>query len=133
MKRELYSQSILSERLLLGEPIRLRKPKYREAEQRLAELRQGYAAATAFVGDAEIGPDAIKEILIPLARRMAYYCATFVNRETLLENSNIQDPDQDEQNSDNEENGEIENNDQIDDNDLGDNSELFDFMAQDFY
>ncbi|KAI1713159.1 hypothetical protein DdX_09231 [Ditylenchus destructor] len=71
---------------------------------------------------------AIRQNLFPIARRMAYYCATFVNRETLLDNSNIYDPEQNE---------EMENNDQIDENpienDLNDNSELFDFMAQDFY
>lgn len=125
MKRELYSQSVLSELLLRGEPIRLRKPKYREAEQRLTEVRQGYVD---YLGGEEIEPDAIRQNLFPIARRMAYYCATFVNRETLLDNSNIYDPEQNE---------EMENNDQIDENpienDLNDNSELFDFMAQDFY
>ncbi|KAI1692569.1 hypothetical protein DdX_21178 [Ditylenchus destructor] len=76
------SPTFLKNLLLRGEPIRLRKPKYREAEQRLTEVP----------------------------------------------NSNIYDPEQNE---------EMENNDQIDENpienDLNDNSELFDFMAQDFY
>ncbi|KAI1702102.1 MULE transposase domain-containing protein [Ditylenchus destructor] len=133
MKRELYSQSVLSELLLRGEPIRLRKPKYREAEQRLTEVRQGYVD---FLGGEEIEPDAIRQNLFPIARRMAYYCATFVNRETLLENSNIYDPEQNEHSLDNEENEEMENNDQIDENpienDLNDNRKFLAGGQKDF-
>ncbi|KAI1699788.1 hypothetical protein Ddc_18408 [Ditylenchus destructor] len=44
MQKELYRHSVESERIMKGQPIRLRKRKYREAEVKFAQIRQEYRA-----------------------------------------------------------------------------------------
>ncbi|KAI1698751.1 hypothetical protein Ddc_18929 [Ditylenchus destructor] len=90
MQKELYAHSVQSERLFRGQPIRLRKQKYRKAEKQLAEIRLEYVAAMEHLGE-EITQDDIQAVLIPFARKMAYCCATFVDAEMLLENSALEE------------------------------------------
>ncbi|KAI1723452.1 hypothetical protein DdX_03612 [Ditylenchus destructor] len=93
MQKELYRQSVESERLLRGQPIRLRLRKYREAEAKLAEVRQEYRAVLEanILLEEHIEQDEIQTVLIPFARKMAFCCATFIDAETLLERSAVEE------------------------------------------
>ncbi|KAI1719151.1 hypothetical protein DdX_06279 [Ditylenchus destructor] len=93
MQKELYRQSVESERLLRGQPIRLRRRKYREAEAKLAEVRQEYRAVLEanILLEEHIEQDEIQTVLIPFARKMAFCCATFIDAETLLERSAVEE------------------------------------------
>ncbi|KAI1711964.1 hypothetical protein DdX_09926 [Ditylenchus destructor] len=93
MQKELYRQSVESERLLRGQPIRLRRRKYREAEAKFAEVRQEYRAVLEanILLEEHIEQDEIQTVLIPFARKMAFCCATFIDAETLLERSAVEE------------------------------------------
>ncbi|KAI1699262.1 AAA domain-containing protein [Ditylenchus destructor] len=71
MQKELYRQSVESERLLRGQPIRLRRRKYREAEAKLAEVRQEYRAVLEanILLEEHIEQDEIQTVLIPSPAR----------------------------------------------------------------